>query len=121
MLAPVRPFTTLPRNRADPTRHHRFLALDRIGAVLDRPGVLAGVHPDRIARASLDAQAAHNAAQLIDLEHRRPLLDPLAVALLGDDRDAVCGAHRGATHAGNAAHGAVVTQHQAVQATEPLR
>ena len=46
---------------------------------------------------------------------------PLLSRLLGDDRDAVRRAHGRAAHARDAAHRAVVAQHQAVQAAEPLR
>src|SRR5690554_4747540 len=92
----------LHRDRARAAPEHRVLGLDRVRALLDRARVLAGVHADRVARAGLDAQPAHDAAQLVDLEHRRALLDPGVLALLRDDRDAVRRAHRRAAHARDA-------------------
>src|SRR5262249_10571739 len=117
----VRAFAALLRDRANAAAHHRVFGLDRVGALLDRQRVHAGIHANRVARARLDAQTAGDAAQLVDLEHRRALLDRLRGALLGDDRDAVGRADRRAAHAGDAANGAVIAQHEAVEAAEPLR
>ena len=47
----------------------------RVDAAVGRLGVVERVHADGVARAGLDAQAAHHAAQLVDLEDRRALLD----------------------------------------------
>src|SRR5687768_11413896 len=88
-LTPVRAFAALLRSRLDPAREHRLERLDTVRAIFDRGRVHAGVHANRIARARLDTQAAHDAAQLVDLEHRRLLLDALVVGLGRNDRDAV--------------------------------
>src|SRR3569623_1600160 len=120
-LAPLGAFAALLRDRAYAAAEHGRAILERIGAILDRMGVDAGGHANRIARAGLDAQAADHAAQLVDLEERRALLDRLGIRFLGDDRDAVGRADRRAAHARDAANRAVLAQHQPVKAAEALR
>ena len=81
LFAPEGAHAALDGDRRDAAREQVFLAEDRVDAVLGRLGVLAGVHADGVARAGLDAQAADHAAQLVDLEDRRALLDaPLPVS-----------------------------------------
>src|SRR5207248_11694128 len=53
--------------------------------------VRAGVHADRVLRARLDAEAADDAAELVDLESDRVLLDRLIVVLARLDVDALRG------------------------------
>src|SRR5262249_15712650 len=77
LLAPPRAFPPLRPARLDAALQHRVLRLDGLVARLDRMRMDSGIHPDRVARARLDAQAAHDAAQLVDLEDRGRLLDPL--------------------------------------------
>src|SRR5258706_13902420 len=72
---PVRTLTTLYGGGANAATEHRFLGLDRVRAILDRLGMLAGVHANRIAGAGLHAEAADHAPELVDLEDRRALLD----------------------------------------------
>src|SRR5215211_2773804 len=88
-LAPARTLAALHGGRGDTARQQRLAILDRVAALVDRAGVGAGVHPDGVARAGLDAEPTDHAAELVDLEARGALLDALLVALLGDDRDAV--------------------------------
>ena len=56
-------------------RSSRFSSQICARARVRRRRVLAGVHPDRVLRAGLDAEAAHDAAQLVDHELDRVLLD----------------------------------------------
>ena len=75
-VAPVRAFAALLGDRLDAARHHRSpWSRSRCARSSTGLACIAGVHPDRVARARLDAQAAHDAAQLVDLEDRRALLD----------------------------------------------
>src|SRR5207253_6474870 len=80
-----------------------------------------GVHPDRVLRAGLDAEAADDAAQLVDLEADRILLDRLIFVLAGLDVDALRGAGGRAHVAGDAARAAVGTRGQAVHAAVARR
>src|SRR5688572_1716131 len=65
--APVRTFAALDGRRTNAARHHRLERLDPLCAILDGTRVLAGVHANRVARARFDAEAADDAAQLVDL------------------------------------------------------
>src|SRR3990172_8972123 len=79
----------------------------------------SGVHPDRVARARLHAQAAEDAPEHVDVEPHRVLLDLRVGGLPRDDRDAHRGARRGAAEARHAPGGPVGPLHQPVQTPEP--
>src|SRR4051794_20618145 len=79
------------------------------------------VHPDGVLRASLDAEAADDASQFVDLESDRVLLDGLLVVLAGLDVDALRGAGGRAHVAGDAAGTAVEARHEPVHAPVPRR
>src|SRR2546426_9965936 len=83
-----------PRRLARPRRAEREAVGDHVARVLHgrplkerllvehrqrprehRRRVGSGVHPDGVLRAGLDAEAADDAAQLVDLEAHRELLD----------------------------------------------
>src|SRR5438309_2123473 len=81
-----------------------------------RGRVRARVHPDGVLRAGLDAEAADDAAELVDLEADRILLDRLIVVFASLDIDALRGAGGRAHVAGDAARTAVGTRGQAVHA-----
>src|SRR5205823_2523678 len=81
-----------------------------------RRRVRAGVHADGVLGARLDAEAADDAAQLVDLEADGELLDGLALVLAGLDVDALRGAGGGAHVASHAARRAVHARHEAVHA-----
>ena len=80
----------------------------------------ARVHADGVAGAGLHAEAADDAAELVDDEGRGILLNPVVVVLGRHDVDAVGGAGGGAAHAGHAAYLAVVAVHEAVEAAVAL-
>src|SRR6266853_2989774 len=86
-----------------------------------RRSVRPGVHPDGVLRAGLDAEAADDAAQLVDLEPDRVLLDGLVLVLARLDVDALRRAGGGAHVAGHAARAAVGTHRQAVHAAVARR
>src|SRR5271157_4724861 len=83
-------------------REKFFLVQDRISATDGWPGVYPGVHADGVAGASLDTQAAHHAAKLVDLKNARPLLDARVLGFFGNDADAMGGASGGTHHASHA-------------------
>src|SRR4051812_50120538 len=72
------------------------------------------VHPDGVLRACLDAEAADDASQFVDLEPDRVLLDGLLVVLAGLDVDALRGAGGRAHVTGDAARTAVDARHEPV-------
>src|SRR5437868_12394911 len=98
------------------TLQQRFLVEHRERARQHGGRVRARVHPDRVLRAGLDAEAADDAAQLVDLEADRVLLDGLVVVLAGLDVDALRGAGSRAHVAGDAARAAVRARGQAMHA-----
>src|SRR5256712_230319 len=97
----------LVEHRQRPREHRR-----RVGS---------GVHPDGVLRAGLDAEAADDAAQLVDLEAHRELLDRLVLVLARLDVDALRRAGRRAHVAGHAARLSVDARDQAVHAAVPRR
>src|SRR5205085_153610 len=74
-----------------------------------------------ILRASLDAETADDAAQLVDLKADRELLDRLVLVLARLDVDALRRAGRRAHVAGDAARLSVDARDQAVHAAVPRR
>src|ERR1700709_1810449 len=66
-----------------------LLVEDRERTREDRRSVRPGVHADGVLRAGLDAETADDAAELVDLEPHRILLDGLDVVLAGLDVDAL--------------------------------
>src|SRR5439155_12662997 len=83
--------------------------------------VRGGVPPDGVLRARIDAQAADDAAQLVDLEPHRVLLDGLVLVLARLDVDALRGTRRRAHVAGDAARRSVDARYQAVHAAVARR
>ena len=57
-----------PASRRGPEAHQQVLLEDELVARVVGRGVHPGVHPDRVARAGLDAEATEHAAQLVDHE-----------------------------------------------------
>src|SRR5437868_2726912 len=98
------------------TLQQRFLVEHRERARQHRGRVRARVHPDRVLRAGLDAEAADDAAELVDLEADRILFDRLIFVFAGLDIDALRGAGGRAHVAGDAARTAVGTRGQTVHA-----
>src|SRR5512145_3268108 len=84
-----------------------------------RGGEPPGVHPDRVARARLDAQTAEDAPEHVDVEPHRVLLDRRVGRLPRDDRDALRRARRGATVARYAAGAPVRALHPPVPPAKP--
>src|SRR5690606_27910248 len=80
-----------------------------------RRRVLVGVHADRVLRTGLDAQPADHAAELIDDEDGRILLNGIVLVLPRLDVDALRRADRGAHVAGHAARLAVLAGNEAVR------
>src|SRR5512140_2290775 len=103
------------------TRQERFLVEHRQRPREHGRRVRAGVHADGVLGARLDAEAADDAAQLVDLEAHRVLLDGLVVVLARLDVDALGGAGGGAHVAGHAAGLAVGAGNQPVHAAVPGR
>src|SRR5581483_842302 len=101
--------------------HQRLFGFDEfLAAEAEIARVSAGVHADRVARASLDAKAAVNAAQGVDLVADRKLLDRPVGILAGLDVDAFRGTRGGAEKTGRALHTAVVLQRQAMAPAESV-
>src|SRR5690606_19601274 len=91
--------------------HQQLARVDELIARVVGRGVDAGVHADRVARASFHAEAAEHAAQLVDHEALREALVAAARiafrVFAGFDVDALRRAGRGAAQAGHAARRAV--------------
>src|SRR5207248_10488585 len=83
--------------------------------------VRASVHTAGVLGARLHAEPADDAAQLVDLEAHRELLDRLVLVFAGLDVDALRRAGGGAHVAGHAARLAVHARHQPVHAAVPGR
>src|SRR5262249_22175007 len=96
--------------------HQHLLALDEVLAPVPPDArVYEGVHPDRIARARLDAHPAVDALQGVDLVAQGELLDLRARVLSVLDVDALRRAGGGAEEARRAAHRAVGLEGQPVR------
>src|SRR5512143_1552018 len=96
-----------------------LLGLDEILAgIAPDARVDVGVHANGVARAGLDAEAAVDAAQGVDLVAQGELLDVRVGMLAGLDEDAVGGTGGGAEEAGGATHRVVLLEREAVAAAE---
>src|SRR5690242_296501 len=105
--------------------HEQVLLEDELLSRVVGGGVDAGIHADRVAGAGFDAEAAEDAAQLVDDEALREALVAAARiafgVLAGFDVDALRGARRRAAEARDATRGAVVAVREAVHAPKAGR
>src|SRR6478735_1714209 len=113
--------------RAVPTReaHQHVLLEDELLAGVIGRGVDAGVHANGVTRARLDAEAAEDAAQLVDHEAQREALVAAARiafrVLARFDMDALRRARGRATQTSDAARRTVVTLSEPVHAARSRR
>ena len=109
----------LARSIAAGMAHEQVLRVDELVARIVRDRVDARVHADGIAGAGLDAEAAEDAAELVDDELHRVALVAAALVALGVlarlDVDALRRARRRAAEARDATRARVVAEREAMQ------